>query len=143
MHPEPWEVWNAIIDKRIEVGLAGLTDRERTVFLVNTFLCDFENGAYLYNLSPTDGGRQWAELRSVADAVEAVGENATATVLREMATLFEGADVSAAATWRDFIALADPDGKRVQLEAALHQRRGDLWDRLGEYTVEHFGARPS
>ena len=98
---EPWEIWNEVLVRVSESGLDGVDDRERIIFLVNRLLCDFENGGYsgfLYNICPPDSSA-WTDLRATADAVSELGDDVTAELLRETASVLEATDGGAHSTW--------------------------------------------
>jgi hypothetical protein len=82
-----WEVWNELLEK------PALTGVELNVKRVNVFLIDFENGPWLYNISPeASAGRQWSDLRETANAVDAIGAPAVARLVHEIADIVEKAD---------------------------------------------------
>jgi hypothetical protein len=121
-------------------------DDERVIYLVNRLLCHFDNGGYdgfLYNVSPSDRAPQWRELRDIAHAVAVLGSQRAADVLRETAELMEGTvPTSATPTWAQYLALADPSGKTHEFNRVLAEMRGEIWQRLEEFTTAHSRARP-
>jgi Domain of unknown function (DUF4375) len=130
-----WEVWNDIIERLP----TGLTPTEQVVFCVNSFLFNFENGGWLYNLSPSAGwGERWSELRDTAECVAAIGAPEVAQTLRDVASVVESANVQEHGTWDEFLAKADPTQKIDQWEQRISKEIPGLWDKLTEYTLAHF-----
>jgi Domain of unknown function (DUF4375) len=141
--PKPWLIWNAVIDKVSDVGIAALSNDERVIYLVNRFLCDFENGGYsgfLYNVSASESAPEWRELRDTADALSVLHSQKAADVLRETADLMENSTPVSALTWAEYMAAVDPSGKTREFDRVLEERRDEFWERLEAFTRAHTRA---
>jgi len=137
---EPSDVWYRIYEKAGAHGPEALTKTERTLYRVNVFLTDFENGGlsgFLYNVSPSQGA-SWAELRSIAAAVAAVGDADTAAALEDAAVQLEAHPCSEQSTWAAFMLAAMPASDT--LESRLSVRVNSLWERLEGFTLESAAA---
>jgi hypothetical protein len=91
-------------------------------------------------VSPSDRAPEWRELRDTADALAVLGSQKAAEVLRETADLMEGTVPASRSTWGRYMALADPRGKTLEFHRVLDEMRGELWQRLEEFTTAHVGA---
>jgi hypothetical protein len=134
-----WEVWNELLEKP-EVARSAT---ERIVVRVNSFLIDFENGSWLYNISPDVGeGGNWQKLRQTAESVAAVGVPSVAHRLQQIADIVEKTDVQRSGTWGGFLTHADPNNKVQELEASISDELSIAWAKLEEFTVQHFECEP-
>lgn len=136
---EPWEIWNAILDKASR-DVSTLTDIERTIYLVNHYICDLDLGSVtsvLYNLSPAASPAPvpWTDLRTTAEAVREVGDLESAGALTELATRFECAPYVEASSWEDFRVRALPSDLEEEITQVLEQRGPILWQLLEKFTV--------
>jgi hypothetical protein len=106
-------------------------------------LIDFENGSWLYNLSPQVGeAHLWRNLRRVAAAADALEIERIGVSLDEIADLLERAGNSKAASWGDFLRSADPNGQLKTLEQSIAAELPHAWERLESYTLKHFDCDP-
>lgn len=132
------DVWNDILERSPD-----LTPTENVVNRVNKFLFNFENGGWLYNLSPATGwGERWIELRETAEAVAAVGAPDVAQHLRDVVSIVESVNVQELGNWGEFLAQVDPSQKIDQIEKIMSPEIDGLWDKLHEYTLAHFECEP-
>jgi hypothetical protein len=136
MSTEIADVWNAVLAKEAQSGVASLSSHERTIYFVNRFICDFSNGGlsgFLYNLSP-----EWALLASFEEEIRRVGCDTIATVIADVRTVFQMASEleERKETWSAYLARLDPQERLRSLDLKLTGADGELWDRLEEFTRE-------
>jgi hypothetical protein len=130
-----WEVWNSLLGKTTD----SMTEVERHVNRVNIFVCDFENGSWLYNIAPGAGeGRAWTALRQLATSVTAIGVPTVAGHLLEIAETLEQTDVQIPGTWADYLAVADPKKRVAALYELVSDEVPEVWGKLEEFTLAHF-----
>jgi hypothetical protein len=139
--PEPWEIWNAILDKAA-CGVSALTDVEKTIYWVNCYLCNLDMGSVtsaLYNLSPagTSEPVPWSNLRATAAAIQEVGDLESARILTEFAVRFECAPYGEALTWEDFLGASCPSELACEATQILEQHGPNLWELLEKFTANY------
>jgi hypothetical protein len=133
------ECWNQLLLKPEEARSVV----ESRIADVNGFLIDFENGSWLYNLSPQAGeADSWRKLRRVAAAAHALEIERIGAILDEIATLLEGAGNQKAASWGEFLRLADPGRRIPALKRAIDAEVPHAWERLESYTATHLNCEP-
>jgi hypothetical protein len=130
-----WEVWNSLLGKTTD----SMTEVERHVNRVNIFVCDFENGSWLYNIAPGAGeGSVWTALCELATSVAAIGVPIVAGHLVEIAEILEQTDVQVPGTWEDYLAAADPKKRVAALYELISDELREINRKLEEFTLAHF-----
>ena len=133
------ECWNQLLLKPEEARSVV----ESRIADMNQFLIDFENGSWLYNLSPQacEAG-SWSKLRRVSAAAYALEIDGIGATHDEIATLLERAGNQKAASWGEFLRLADPGRRIPALERAIDAEVPHAWGRLESYTATHLNCDP-
>jgi hypothetical protein len=135
---DPADVWDAVVAKLARSGRESLSRSERTFYLINRLVVDFDVGGlsgFLYNTSPSSqSARAWTELRATAEAVESVGSPEIGSALRQAADLLEALPVSGRGTWDTF--LRPIESQLQALESTLCVPMEALWDRLDELAAQ-------
>jgi hypothetical protein len=130
-----WEVWNSLLGKSDD----SMTEAERHVNRVNIFVVDFENGSWLYNISPEWGeGPVWTRLRELVSSLAVLGVSRVASYLKEILEIVERTDNQVLRTWADYLAAADPSKRIAALHELISEDLPIVWAKLEEYTLAHF-----
>ena len=137
---EPWEDWNRVLEK-VSRGEGVLDERERTMLLINRFVCDVELGGLstaLYNLSPAFG-EKWTELRATSVALKAIGCRAISEDLDEIAILLEAQVMTEPTIWKEVLDRAIPEERLRELDVDFEANVPELWEGLERFTRANFG----
>jgi hypothetical protein len=130
-------IWDSVVAKLSREGRDSLSASERTFYLLNRFLVDFEMGGLsglLYNLSSASPSElRWEELRATAQAARSAGQPEAALTLEKVADLLEALP-RVEGTWESF--LRPIAAQLPALEASLNASSEPLWDRLDELAAE-------
>lgn len=124
-------IWNAVLDKASEAGVASLSAREKEIYHLNRLVVELENGGLtglLYNMSPGTGESGWSELHATIAALQSAGETKAALVLGRIAATVESLPRGSAGTWGDWIAPAE--SRLSQLESELDIATARVWEKL-------------
>ncbi len=136
MSTEIVDVWNAVLEKEAQSGVASLSSQERTIYFVNRFICEFSCGGlsgFLYNLSP-----EWKLLGSFEEEIRRVGCETIAVVIADVRTVFLKASAleERKETWSAYLARLDPSDRLRALDQKLTGADSELWDKLEDFTRE-------
>ena len=123
------DIWNRILDREAQSGVAALSLEERRIFYVNRFLLDYENGGlsgFLYNVSP-ENGTEWLELRSTIDAIAFFDRPEVARALEGALNIVER-DGPSGPTWGAFVSARDAEGQLDVIDREVGRCYADLWE---------------
>jgi hypothetical protein len=130
---DPDDVLTSILDKATGAGVKALTKGERTLYYVNVFLIDCDNGSlsgFLYNACHDDTGSPWHAVEETIKALRTLQEDAAAAALERAFELVTGAPMSPDCTWEQYLAKADRSSELDTLASELSELSEDLWERL-------------
>ena len=115
----------ALLDLLLAKPEATRSDPERTLFPAVLVLVDFSNGAWLYNMSPEEGG-DWSRLKQAADAIRAVGHPIIADLLERIIRIVDQPFDPSIRTWGGYLAALDPSNEIEACERAIEGHLPEL-----------------